>query len=175
MWALAAYTPRAFLWMKDADALRLSSLGFPLPSKSKIRSETAIQKFHLSCFRTSFGQHRACIRHASSCFLGQPSGSLRAALGLHSGAPLEHAAFGQHSGSGGLTDGVPSGHALGHMTRVFDSIRLASGAPWASDAGIRAASGIIRISYPTKIFLTTRKCIQAGGCRLEHGKLFQLW
>ena len=33
MWALAAYTPRAFLWMKDDDASRLSSLGFPLPSK----------------------------------------------------------------------------------------------------------------------------------------------
>ena len=33
MWTLAAYTPRAFLWMKDDDASRLSSLGFPLPSK----------------------------------------------------------------------------------------------------------------------------------------------
>ena len=33
MWALAAYTPRAFLWMKNDDALRLGSLGFPLPSK----------------------------------------------------------------------------------------------------------------------------------------------
>ena len=31
--ALAAYTPRAFLWMKDDDASRLSFLGFPLPSK----------------------------------------------------------------------------------------------------------------------------------------------
>ena len=29
--ALAAYTPRAFLWMKDDDASRLASLGFPLP------------------------------------------------------------------------------------------------------------------------------------------------
>ena len=33
MWALAVYTPRAFLWMKDDDASRLSSLGFPLPLK----------------------------------------------------------------------------------------------------------------------------------------------
>ena len=33
MWALAAYTPRAFLRMKDDDASRLSSLDFPLPSK----------------------------------------------------------------------------------------------------------------------------------------------
>ena len=33
MWALAAYTPRAFLWMKDDDASRLASLSFPLPSK----------------------------------------------------------------------------------------------------------------------------------------------
>ena len=36
------------------------------------------------------------------------------------------------------------------MTPVFDSIRLASGAPWASDAGIRVAFGIIRLSYPQK-------------------------
>ena len=31
MWALAAYTPRAFKWLTDENASRLSSLGFPLP------------------------------------------------------------------------------------------------------------------------------------------------
>ena len=35
MWALAAYTPRAFLWMKDDDASRLSSLGDPASLKMR--------------------------------------------------------------------------------------------------------------------------------------------
>ena len=33
VWALAAYTPRAFKWLTNENAARLSSLGFPLSSQ----------------------------------------------------------------------------------------------------------------------------------------------
>ena len=33
IWALAAYTPRAFRWLTNENAARLSSLGFPLPHR----------------------------------------------------------------------------------------------------------------------------------------------
>ena len=76
--------------------------------KDKIGSRDSEVSFELlsNILRAASGLQSACFE----LLLGQPSGSLRAALGLHSDAP--RACFellGQHSGSGGLTYGVPSG------------------------------------------------------------------
>ena len=38
MWALAAYVPRAFAWISDENASRLSSLNFPLPERANAKT-----------------------------------------------------------------------------------------------------------------------------------------